>query len=241
MLKKVILLVMIVGIAGVLFAKEHEAKKEDSPFMKYYKNQTDGNFIEAYNYYMPLMNDKEKGEDAKINFMYIHTIAAEGIIDMLKKDFDNLSPRSKFSLANMLMEKGELDEAVAYYEKINKDMPNWSCPWRHKGEALFKQKKLKDAEISLKQAIETRKEHYDAYIMLADVQKELKKYAEALKTFETGISYKGKDIEDPEEEVRPTDEMFLHIELLKLNGKDYSEVEKKLKKIAPDDDRWKKF
>jgi len=240
MLKKLTLVLVVIMLVGLLLAKEHEAKKEDSPFMKYYKNQTDANFIEAYNYYIPLLNNKEKGEEAKINLMYIYTIAAEGMIDDLKKDFDNLSPRSKFSLANMLMEKGELEEAVTYYEKINKDVPKWSCPWRHKGEALFKQKKLKKAEIALKQAIETRKEHYDAYIMLADVQKELKKYDEALKTFETGISYKGKDIEDPEKEVSSVDEMFLHMELLKLNGKDYSEIEKKLKELAPDDDRWGK-
>lgn len=240
MFKKIILMLIIVTMAGMLFAEEHK-KKVDSPFMKYYKNQTETNFVEAYNHYIPLVNDKENGEDANIKLMYLYSIAAEVIIETLKKDFDSLSTRSKFTLANTLMEKGQLEEAVVYYEKINKAMPNWSCPWRHKGEALFKQKKLEEAEIALKQAIETRVEHYDAYIMLADVQKDLKKYAEALKTFNTGISYKGKDIEDPEEEVRPVDEMFLHMELLKLNGKSYKKIEKQLKKMAPGDSRWKKL
>ena len=159
----------------------------------------------------------------------------------MEKYFDSLAPRENFSLANILLDKGEYEKAISYYEKLNKAVPKWSCPWRHKGEAYYKMHKLQEAEKSLKKAIETRKEHYDAYIMLAEVQRDLKKYDEALKTFETGLSYKGKDIEDPEKEVSFIDELFLHAELLKLNNKDYSEILKKIKKIAPDDERLKDF
>jgi hypothetical protein len=92
-------------------------------------------------------------------------------------------------------------------------------------------------------AIATRKEHYDAYIMLAEVQNEIGKYEKALETLNEGLSYKGKDIEDSEEEVSDLEVKFLQLELLKRNGKisEYQNLESVLKEKAPEDKRWEKI
>jgi len=127
------------------------------------------------------------------------------------------------------------------YEGLNEEFPDWSCPWRHKGEAYFKTSELELAETALQKAIETRVEHFDAYVMLAEVQDAMGKNAEALKTLETGFSYKGKDVEDPEKELTDLDVQFLYMRLLKVNNmqNEYELQKKKLEKAAPNDERWK--
>ena len=101
---------------------------------------------------------------------------------------------------------------------MNESSPKWSCPWRHKGEAYYNKEDFGQAETAFKMAVETRITHYDAYVWLARAQYKAGKAPEALKSLDTGLEYKFKDIEDPEEEVNPVDEMFLHAILLKANG-----------------------
>ncbi|MDY6895998.1 MAG: tetratricopeptide repeat protein, partial [Thermotogota bacterium] len=98
---------------------------------------------------------------------------------------------------------------------------------------------LEEAEAALRKSIETREEHYDAYVMLAEVLKEQKRYSQALKTLQKGRTYKGKDIE--EGGVNEIDVDFLMLELLKLNNKPTEELEKKLQEIAPDHSNWEKI
>ena len=109
-----------------------------------------------------------------------------------------------------------------------------SCFSRKKGE-------LADAVTALDKAIETRETHYDAYVMLAEVYRDLEEYETALATLEKGLTYYGKDIEDPEEEVSTIDVYFLHLDLFDKCGKteEYKELYEKIKKIAPDDERLK--
>ncbi len=104
----------------------------------------------------------------------------------------------------------------------------------------MKSDNLVQAEVALKKSIEVRIEHYDAYVMLAEVQELMGKNGEALATLETGFTYKGKDIEDPDEEVSDPDVQFLYLRLLKANDmqNEYEQQKKKLEKSAPEDERW---
>ncbi len=166
-------------------------------------------------------------------------MALEKELGSLAADLDSLTMMNKFQYANLLLALNRNDEAIPIYEDLNASAPAWSCPWRHKGEAFFKSSRLEEAEIALEKAIETRVEHYDAYVMMADVKNEMGKYKEALETLETGFTYLGEDIEDPAEEVNDLDVKFLYLELLRKNDRqeEYNELKMKLQKIAPEDKR----
>lgn len=172
---------------------------------------------------------------------YIYMLEMERMLGQFEVRIDSLAPNIKFQYANLLLEIGKYDECIEVYEGLNEEFPDWSCPWRHKGEAYFKTSELEKAEISLQKAIETRVEHYDAYVMLAEVQEAMGKYTDALATLETAFSYKGKDIEDPEQEITDLDVQFLHLRLLKQNNmqNEYGQLKMKLEKASPDDTRWK--
>jgi len=75
------------------------------------------------------------------------------------------------------------------------------------------------------------------------VQEAMGKYTDALATLETGFSYKGKDIEDPEQEITDLDVQFLHLRLLKLNNmqNEYEQLKMKLEKAVPNDERLKEI
>jgi len=134
-------------------------------------------------------------------------------LEVLGSNLDSLNTRTKFSYANLLLELGKLDESIIIYDKLNEDVPKWSCPWRHKGEVLIKQNKLLEAETATLMAIETREDHFDAYVQLAKIQKDMKKYEEALKTLNKGLSYYSSD---PEEEVTDEEVIELKLELEEL-------------------------
>ncbi len=239
---KKIILISAVLFTALLFAGEHN-NSEYEDFNNYQNEQTFENFEKAINFYNSKLEKDENDHSAYLMLSYLNFMELENNLAKLENDLDSLDNRTKFSYANLLLSIGKFDESIKIYDKLNADTPNWSCPWRHKGEAYFKSNKLIEAESALLKSIETRKEHYDAYIMLADVQKEMGKYQEALETLKTGISYKGKDIEDPEEEVAYLEEDFLHLELLKLNDmkQEFEDLKKRLMKIAPDDERWEKI
>jgi hypothetical protein len=77
--------------------------------------------------------------------------------------------------------------------------------------------------------------------MLSEVYNDLDECEKALETLEKGLTYYGKDIEDPEKEVSNIDVAFLHLELLEKCGDkaDYDALLIKIKEIAPDDERLK--
>ncbi len=174
---------------------------------------------------------------------YLHLNEINRQIDELKNKIETLSSGEKFQFANLLLSLGEFEKSIKIYKSLNEQLPNWSCPWRHKGEAYWKIGKLAEAESALLKAIETRVEHYDAYVMLAEVQYDMNKKEEALKTLETGLSYKGKDIEDPEKEVSDLDVQFFYMKLLVENNRieDYNYLKKKLQKSVPEAEHWKEF
>jgi len=237
-MKKIILCVMLIcATFTILHAQDSEA----NPFQDYYADPNISSFENAFKHYSAQLAEDEESDSARLMLSYLYLIELERMLEQFETRVDSLAPKYQFQYANLLLELRKYDEAIEIYEMLNADYPDWSCSWRHKGEAYFKSDELVQAEIALQKAIETRVEHYDAYVMLAEVQDAMGKNAEALATLETGFTYKGEDIEDPDEEVSDLDVQFLYLRLLKVNDRhnNYEQLKKKLEKNAPDDERWK--
>jgi tetratricopeptide (TPR) repeat protein len=234
------LLILAVMIAVLLPGAAGAEEKEKSPFRVYLDDRTTENFLEAFEHYEGLRADTVN-YGAAVVLAYMSLIELEKNLDMLEENTAELKNRNLFSYGNILLELDRYDEAIAIYEVLNEKSPKWSCPWRHKGEAYWKKGDLADAVMALEKAIETRETHYDAYVMLAEVYNDLDECEKALETLEKGLTYYGKDIEDPEEEVSNIDVAFLHLELLEKCGsrEEYDKLLEKVKKIAPDDERLK--
>ena len=186
---KKILILLFITLATFCFAGQHDYAE----FNEYQQNPTYENFLKAANGYQEQIDSTYT---ANLMQAYLYTMELEKNLDILGDNLDSLTTRTKFSYANLLLELGKLDESIVIYDKLNEDVPKWSCPWRHKGEVLMRQNKLAEAETATMMAIETREDHFDAYIQLATIQKELGKYEAALLTLENGMQYKEADTED---------------------------------------------
>jgi tetratricopeptide (TPR) repeat protein len=239
-MKRFIILIIFLG-SSLLIADEPQTKK--NYYRQYLEHPTYENFKQAIEYYSSEIEKDTTNQSSRIMLSYLHLNEINKQIDELENEIETLSNGEKFQFANLLLSLGEFDKSIKIYESLNEQLPNWSCPWRHKGEAYLKIGKLAEAEFALLKAIETRVEHYDAYVMLAEVQYNMNKKEEALKTLETGLSYKGKDIEDPEKEVSDLDVQFFYMKLLEENNRieNYNNLKKKLQKSAPDAEHWKEF
>ena len=235
-MKKIILCVMLICTT---FAMLHAQHSESNPFQDYYADPNISSFENAFKHYSAQLAENEDDDSARLMLSYLYVIELERMLEQFESRVDSLASKFQFQYANLLLELRKFDEAIEIYEILNTNYPNWSCPWRHKGEAYFKSDDLVQAETALQKSIEARIEHYDAYVMLAEVQEAMGKNDIALATLETGLTYKGKDIEDPDEEVVDLDVQFLYLRLLKANDKqnEYEQQKEKLQKAAPDDER----
>ncbi len=204
-MKKLLILLFIVLIT-ICFAGQHDYVE----FNEYRENPTYENFLKAADGYQEQVDSTYT---SNLMLAYLYKMQLDLEIKVLKENYDSLTTRTKFSYANLLLELGKLDESIVIYEKLNIDFPKWSCPWRHKGEVLMKQNKLAKAETATLMAIETRKDHFDAYIQLTHIQKDMKKYKEALKSLNKGLSYSSSD---PEEEITDEEVIKLKLELNEL-------------------------
>ncbi|MDD3643642.1 MAG: tetratricopeptide repeat protein [Candidatus Krumholzibacteria bacterium] len=231
---------MLLTVAALMLITSGAVAQEKSLFSIYLGDRTTENFMKAWESYEQMRADTVN-HNATVVLAYLALIELDRNLEMLAENADSLSARNMFQYANILLELERYDESVALYEKLNEKSPKWSCPWRHKGEAYWEMKKYEEAEKALLKAIETRETHYDAYVWLARVYRDMNRYEEALSTLEKGLSYHGKDIEDPEEEVSGVDVGFLHLDLLGKCGRteEYEKQYEKMKKIAPDDERLK--
>ncbi len=227
-------------IAVVLVVSGAARAQEKSMFRIYLDDRTPDNFIKAFESYESQRKDT-MSYDATVTLAYLNLMELEKNLDLLGANVENLGNRSKFQYANILLELERYDEAIDLYCQLNVKAPKWSCPWRHKGEAYWKKKDYADAVEALEKAIETRETHYDAYVMLARVLRDMGDNARALDVLEKGLTYYGKDIEDPEEEVNSLDMNFLYLDLLEKNGmtEKHRKLLEKIRRIAPDDERLK--
>ncbi len=239
-MKRFFILIIFLG-SSLLIADEPQTQK--NYYRQYLEHPTYENFKQAIEYYSSEIEKDTTNQSSRIMLSYLHLNEIKKQINELEYKKETLSNGEKFQFANLLLSLCEFDKSIKIYESLNEQLPNWSCPWRHKGEAYWKIGKLVESESALLKAIETRVEHYDAYVMLSEVQYDMNKKEEALKTLETGLSYKGKDIEDPEKEVSDLDVQFFYMKLLEENNRieDYNNLKEKLQKSAPDAEHWKEF
>jgi tetratricopeptide (TPR) repeat protein len=238
-MKRIFIFTLVISIPFILSSAD--THQESNPFQVYYADPSFSTFEKAYESYSNQLEENAEDNNARLMLSYLYMLEMERMLGQFEARIDSLAPNIKFQYANILLEIGKYDECIKVYEGLNKDFPDWSCPWRHKGEAFFKTSELELAEIALQKAITTRVEHYDAYVMLAEVQEAMGKYTDALATLETGFSYKGKDIEEPEQEITDVDVQFLYLRLLKQNDmqNEYKQLKMKLEKTAPNDERLK--
>jgi len=186
-MKKIFMLTFVISIPFILcFA---ETSQEPNPFQVYYADPSFSTFEKAYASYSNQLEENAEDNNARLMISYLYMLEMERMLGQFEVRIDSLAPNIKFQYANILLEIGKYDECIKVYEGLNKDFPDWSCPWRHKGEAYFKTGELEPAETALQKAIETRAEHYDAYVMLAEVQEAMGNYSDALATLETGFNF----------------------------------------------------
>lgn len=235
-MQKLLLICMAIITISSLFATVDLMQR----FMEYNQESSEENLMRALQYYQSERVADPENYQIPLLLSYIHYLELNKYILFLHDNVDSLSLGTKFQFANLLLSLNQYEQSVEIYDLITEDAPQWSCPWRHKGEALYYAGELKDAEVALGNAIQTRIEHYDAYVWLALVQKELERYPEALETLQTGLSYHGKDIEDPDEEVDSLDVKFLLLELYDKNQRadQYETLRQELLLKAPGDPRW---
>lgn len=172
-----------------------------NPLHDYFSNPGEESFRLAVNSLCDAIAKGESVNANKVNLAYICNMESTRISETMQAMADSLAPGEKFALANMLLAQDKHEQAVAIYDKINKDAPNWSCPWRHKGEALYKMKNYKAAEQALQQAVATNEQHYDAYLWLAFTQYELKQYKKAWSSLEKARSLSSNAEESADEAI----------------------------------------
>lgn len=229
-MKKILLILICFSAIVILFSDSQELLNN------YYNDAT----LENIKAVLDEAHQAEKSSTAQLNLLLLHFNEMSKAITQLESMNADLQPAQRFQLANIYLALGENEKAITHYDILNEKFVDWSCPWRHKGEAYYNLENWENSEKALSKAIEARIEHYDAYLWLARVQLKQGKNKEALKTFDTGMSYKGKDTEDPEEEFSSEEESFLKLDILKANKlkKEVKELEKALTAKYPDSNYW---
>lgn len=235
-MKRIIFALSLVIVFSLIFAEADNRK----PIMEYYNNQNFSNFLKAVSFY-GVTNEVSKDYSSQTYLMSLYFNELNKTLDSLVANADSLAPGELFQTANTLLALGENEKAIALYERINTKTPKWSCPWRHKGQAYLKLKDFSHAEGSLLKAIETRKDHYDAYVMLSEVYYGQQNYKKAYDTMQEAFKYKTTGSEEAEEAYTSKDSDFIYLDILKANkmNKEAKNLEEKLKKQYPEDKRWK--
>ena len=234
----IVLTIGMTAFTGSAVAEE----KAKSLFSIYLGEKTTENFLKAFEHYEAERADTVNHR-ATVILSYLHMKELERNLALLEENLGDLTNKNLFSTANLFLGLEKFDRAIAIYKVLNEKSPKWSCPWRHRGEAHWKNKEYDDAVMSLEMAIETRETHYDAYTQLSEVLFDMKEYEKSLATLELGLTYYGKDIEDPDEEVDNVAIHFLYYDLLKRAGRDEdaAKILIVLKKIAEGDERLKEL
>ena len=189
--KRQIVLSLLLLISVVLPAQH--GLDDFEKYRNYLKEPNAENFLSAVQHYESLADE---GYINRVLLANMYLSEFDKNLEKLEENYDSLTVHHKFSLANLLLAVGRYERCLEIYEQLTSDYPKWSCPWRHKGEALFKTNQLEAALAATIQAIETREDHYDAYIQLAEIQKEMADYQGALQSLEKALLYQESYTED---------------------------------------------
>lgn len=244
-MKHVVLILLLITVAGQAgLAQKAKSKKDDSkaktvpavvpapdPVTEYLAQPSNRGYLKARARLDTILTKDPRDYKSLVLSFYVDRTSLDGQVDGLYAVRDSLDDMTRFSLANYLLETKDYARAIALYDALNAKTPRWSCPWRHRGQALYQQGKLEEAEASLQQAVATRETHYDAYVWLARVQRDLNRYGEALETMKKAFKYKYADIEDPGKEVKADEDVKLLDELLQQNMVQPDQVEAERNKI----------
>jgi tetratricopeptide (TPR) repeat protein len=212
-MKHLFLLSLALCICGLVFAQEV------TPLNEYLKNPGTSNFSKAVSTLDNTISKGEKVNLSKLHLAYIADFEAKRLMEELITNADALAAGERFTLANMLLGKEQYPQAVMVYNSLNKEFPNWSCPWRHKGEAHYKLGNYQESVKALTESIRTNEQHYDAYVWMAYALNKLERYPEALQNLEKAMTL------SPEEE-ESDDEVISEEEIQRL----YNELKSKVKK-----------
>ncbi|MCF7919018.1 MAG: tetratricopeptide repeat protein [Candidatus Cloacimonetes bacterium] len=216
-MKRSVIILLAALLLSISLWGEGEESSDYAKFQAYMAEPSGESFQEANAYYLGFQDDM-----SGILQMYLHWEELNRLIAGFAARSDSLDLGTSFQYANLLLAIGRYEEAIPIYDRLNVESPQWSCPYRHKGEAYLKLDKLSEAEASLLKSIEVRQDHYDAYVMLAEVYNAQGRYEEALKTLEESFKYKGDHGEGSEvteeENLEGTVEK-LHQELLEKTGR----------------------
>ena len=198
-MKSVLSIIVALLLSGMLSAQEIH------PFNIYMENPQAESFGDAVESLLADYDDAEKGVNTRAYMLLLLHRESERLIDELLAMEDSLAAGQRFTIANILLEVEKLDQATALYEGLNRDYPQWSCPWRHKGEAYYKMGEYEEAVMALQEAINTNEEHYDAYVWMAFALNELGFYEEALQHLERALELNPEEEADSQDEAIPTE------------------------------------
>jgi len=210
-MRKFIIMLFLLGLV-TLWADENAA----DPVKAYLESPDISGFQAAVAQLSTQLGNEDSDFRARLYLHHLCDLEARRMLDGLIADADSLAPGERFSLANYLLGKEDYQTAVQLYDAINEDLPNWSCPWRHKGEALYKLKDYQRAMTALEQAIATNQNHYDAYIWMARAQKELGLYPDALANLDRARKLNPGEEGHEDEEIPAEDIDKLYKELQEL-------------------------
>jgi len=211
-MRLLLIIALTLIISGLLAA-------EESPVEAYLSNPGMQSHALALDHLRAQYSSNPQELQLTLNLAYILNHEAVRLMDLASQRLDEMGPGERFGLANMYLEMQQYEKAITIYDNINKESPKWSCPWRHKGEALFRSGQYDLATKSLEQAIETNKEHYDAYVWQAKALYRLGRYEDAKVAMDTAFKL------DPEAEDSDYDDALSEDELKNL----YQDILDKLK------------
>ncbi len=190
-----------------------------NPIQLYFGNPTTTTFQNAWNSCNETLAKDSTSKATKILMATMASYESDRLISIISASVNSFDAGTKFQYANLLLSREKYADAIVLYQQLNDSIPDWSCPWRHKGTSYYMQKNYKEAEIALQKAVDTNPEHYDAYIWLAKTQYQLKKYKLALQNLEIGLKLDSKAEENNDSVLSDDSIQTLHKELLRMNGK----------------------
>lgn len=204
--------------ASELGSRLKDAQKD---FIDFYKTTNNASFLSARVKLERLLAKYPKNVTVKMFLGMLYNMKAQSIADDLSKRTD-INPKSFFQIGNLFLAQNRYAEAVDCYKKVVKAYPKWSCPHRHMGEALMKMNKDDEAIVALEKSVETRKNHYDAYVWLAKVLVKVGKYDKAEKNLKTAVAVAKKNgictDEAGEAEASMADVYSLYAQIYKATG-----------------------
>jgi len=199
-MKRIYVLIIGLGLIGMLFASGEAANR-------YLKNPSIDSFSTAIQQISADYQKDPGNNESQLYLAYIANQEAKRLLDDSMSKLDSLNLGELFFLGNLLLSMDKYPDAVSVYDRINVKNPKWSCPWRHKGEALYKAKDFQAAATSLEKAIETKEDHYDAYVWYAKTLYELKRYQEARTALEKALTLDAEEEDSHFDEVLGEDEL----------------------------------